>query len=63
MRDVDKRDAAYEGCSIRGMRTGGMQDRGDAGQRGCRTEGMQDFKGCRTGRDAGQKKMQDRWDA
>ena len=50
-----------------------MQDRWNAGQKGCRTGGMQDRKsagkvGCRTGemqdgRDAGQEiiEMQDRW--
>ena len=43
-----------EGCRTGGMLTIGMQhmrdvDRSDAGQ-----EGLQDRKGCRTGRDAGQ---------
>ena len=61
----DRWDVEHEGCrtvvmQTGGMRTGGKQDRRDAGQEGCRKGGMQDR------RDAGNERsrtweMEDRW--
>ena len=54
----DRSDAGHEGCRTGVIRTGGVQDRKDAGKVGCRKGGMQERwdagkVGCRKRRDAG----------